>query len=314
MWFTRVIRLDRTAWMATSAVAATAWCSCVSTSVLHNTPTTRIARTACESKEADRIIRRRATVEKANAGPYTSPAAVNVKRKSTREELSKIRVQQDEMLLRWQRDEDGWRELPARAWPEYQPNPQQLEGIQVKVAEYGCNSNDESQAITNDICQSLLFNVATALVFHTIDPPAGLRQYETLAKSGHLDSMVACGVVLVEGVGGLRNREAEGVAWLQQAVSLMSTQALYELGTVYYTGIDGVVEDDAEAAYQLFEQAASKGHVGAMFMIADCLIEGEGTDVNVAEAIPLLYRAADQGHRYARQRIRELLDDKSYQS
>ena len=216
------------------------------------------------------------------------------------------------MLKRWELDEDGWRELPARAWPEYQPNPEQLKGIQVQVEKHGCKINSPQQP--TDICHSLLFNVATALVFYSVDPTAGLEQYEALAKQGHVDSMVACGVILVEGLSGLRHREQEGVQWLQQAAAEKSTQACYELGTVYYTGIDNVVEEDSEAAFALFQKAADQGHVGALYMMADCLIEGEGTEKDVARAIPLLYRAADQGHRYARQRVRELLKDKRYQS
>ena len=70
--------------------------------------------------------------------------------------------------------------------------------------------------------------------------------------------------------------------------------------------------DDAEAAFALFKKAAGKEHVGAMYMMADCLIEGEGTESDVARAIPLLYQAADKGHRYARQRVRELLNMKTY--
>jgi len=48
-------------------------------------------------------------------------------------------------------------------------------------------------------------------------------------------------------------------------------------------------------------------------MLADCLIEGEGTEKDVARAVSLLYRAAERGHRYARQRIRELLAMQEYE-
>lgn len=174
----------------------------------------------------------------------------------------------------------------------------------MEVKKNGCDSHQKQ---SSDLCQSLLFNVATAMVFYNVDPVAGLQQYEALAKQGHADSMVACGVILTEGLGGIKNREQEGINWLQKAVSLGSTQALYELGTLLYTGIDGILYEDPEGAYKLFERAADKGHVGATYMTADCLIEGEGTGMDVARAVPLLYQAADNGHRYARQRIRELL-------
>jgi Sel1 repeat len=261
-------------------------------------------RPGCEGSPDGRI-RKRTTVLQAN-----TRVLPGMKRTNTRQELSKLREEQEEFFRRWELDEDGWRQLPARAWPAYQPNPEQLKGIQVEVDRNDCDSSLPS---SSDICLSLLFNVATALVFYNVDPVAGFQQYEELAwRHGHVDSMVACGVILVEGLGGIRHRETEGLEWLQKAVTLGNTQAMYELGTAFYTGVDGVVEEDAEGAFALFQKAADSGHVGAMYMMADCLIEGEGTDRDVARAIPLLFQAADLGHRYARQRVRELLNLKAY--
>jgi hypothetical protein len=80
-------------------------------------------------------------------------------------------------------------------------------------------------------------------------------------------------------------------------------------------------------------RAAREGHIAAMFMTADCLLEGCGCDdksyeeveegafqlkrqeelqqrqqqKRIQEAVPLLYNAAESGHRFARQRFRELL-------
>merc|ERR1712161_65923 len=62
-----------------------------------------------------------------------------LRRLTTREQLSKLRVKEDEMLRRWEKDEDGWRELPARAWPEIQPDPQQLEIIVSEIDALSCN-------------------------------------------------------------------------------------------------------------------------------------------------------------------------------
>ena len=73
------------------------------------------------------------------------------------------------------------------------------------------------------------------------------------------------------------------------------------------------MEEDPEGAFSLFEKAAKKDHTGALYMVADCLMEGEGTEKSVAKAVPLFYRAAERGHRYSRQWIRELLKRKDYQ-
>ena len=269
-----------------------------------------------------------------------------LRRLTTREQLSKLRVKKDEMLRRWDEDEDGWRDLPARAWPAKQPNPEELEGIVAEVKSLSCNdifvidnnnNNNNSKADDNNKnnndnnnndnrsnnkkkiddnnnevlhCTDLLFDMATTYVFYNVNPEAGLELYERLARRGHVDSMVACGIILVEGLAGVPPKEREGVVWLEKAIAApggSSAQACYELGTIYYTGIDGFIEEDAEKAYELFERAAQQDHTAALYMTADCLVEGEGVERSVAKAIPLFYKAADRGHRFSRQRIRELL-------
>lgn len=250
-----------------------------------------------------------------------------LRRLTTREQLSKLRVKEDEMLRRWEKDEDGWRELPARAWPEIQPDPQQLEIIVSEIDTLSCNDiirdnkskvDHNTKAIKDDNhvlnCTGLLFKMATSLVFYSVNSEAGLALYKQLARRGHVDSMVACGIILVEGLG-VPPDEKEGFAWLEKAIKLdSSAQACYELGTIYYTGIDGIVEEDAEKAYELFERAAEQDHTAALYMTADCLVEGEGVEISVAEAIPLFYKAAERGHRFSRQRLRELLAKRDHKS
>jgi hypothetical protein len=258
----------------------------------------------------------------------TTPKTPLLQRFSTQEELNKLRVKEKEMMERWEKDEEGWRELPARAWPPYQPNPEQLQGILAEIVINGCDvfmipdgdgvsttfsdkqeekeDEDEDNDGTNKMCTDLLFDMATSFVFYNVNPSAGLRHYEKLANRGHVDSMVACGIILCEGLG-VPPREKEGLEWLQKAVALGSTQGCYELGTLYYIGIDGVLEEDPKKAFELFERAAAEDHTAALYMVADCLVEGEGTEKNVARAVPLFYKAAERGHRFSRQRIRELL-------
>jgi TPR repeat protein len=271
-----------------------------------------------------RRLRQRNTLRHADSSTNASSSLLSqvqpVRRINTKEELSKLRLGESAMQRRWERDEDGWRALPARAWPPYQPDPEQLKGIQADIAKHGCTtttttttttigspSSTTTTTTTNLVCQALLFHRATALVFYSVDPAAGYRQYEALAQQDHVDSMVACGVVLMEGMG-VPAQETKAVEWLEQAVAHDSPQACYELGTAYYTGIEGgILDEDPVAAFTLFAQAASHGHTAALYMMADCLVLGEGTAVDVARAVPLFYQAAEQGHRYARQRIRELL-------
>eukprot|EP00937_MAST-01D_sp_MAST-1D-sp2_P002599 g2599.t1 len=184
-------------------------------------------------------------------------------------------------------------------------------------------------------CAPLLFDLATALVFNAIDGTAGYQLYCALANDGDTEAMVAVGVCLVEelaggaaageeeppaagsdthglallGGGGGKSRAAQGVRWLERAAAAGSAQGCYELGSLAYSGLGGVVPEDEARAFQLFERAAAQRHAGAMFMVADCLLDGTGCERDAPRAVGLLHGAAQQGHRYARQRLRELLDE-----
>lgn len=263
-----------------------------------------------EQTQSPYNVQKRATLRKATGIDPSLP----VRRYNTAQALDKLRPGQRETLLRWERDEDGWRELPARAWPAFQPNEEQMKVIRQTAQNKGCNLHTTSWfGRSNRECQELFFQISTTLVFYNLDAKLGLEQFQQLAENGHVDAMVASGVILVEGLGVPPN-ENEGIEWLRKAADLGSSQATYELGTVYYTGIADVLDEDPEKAYTLFERAAQTGHVAAMYMMADCLAEGEGVAQDMARAVPLFYEAAEQGHRFARQRIRELLASRKYKA
>ena len=284
--------------------------------------------TNCEPRvkyKLSRLHRKRTTLQEATTTtsgilpPSSSTSNKALRRKNTKEELALIRIYESEMLTRWERDEDGWRELPARAWPAYQPTPKQMKQIEKDASVKGCDKNKTTTKggdnNNRDLCKELQFQIATTLVFYMIDAEKGLQQFESLAKSGHVDSMVACGIILLEGIGGIPIDSKKGMEWLEKAVATSSSsspQAIYELGTVYYTGIDGIVDENPKKAYELFCEAAKLQHVAGMYMCADCLVEGEGCKMDVAKAVPLFYQAAELGHRYSRQKIRELLNKQEY--
>jgi len=237
------------------------------------------------------------------------PAPITIRRVDTKGEILKIKKMEKEMLERWDKDEDGWRKLPARAWPAYQPDSEQLNIIRDEILKCGCKPDSD-----NAVCNELFFDTATSLVFNNIDPEAGLQQYKELAEKGHVDSMVACGIILLEGCCDITPNEEEGVQYLIKAVARDSVQGTYELGALFYTGLDELLEEDPLAAFEFFEKAAGHDHPAAIFMMAECLYDGEGTEQSVARAVPLFYRAAEFGHRFSRQRIRQLLANKSYQA
>ncbi len=55
--------------------------------------------------------------------------------------VAHLRAGEDEMRLRWQRDELGWRKLPARAWPPYQPTADDIPVLAARLADGKCSTN-----------------------------------------------------------------------------------------------------------------------------------------------------------------------------
>ena len=111
-------------------------------------------------------------------------------------------------------------------------------------------------------CSEKAFDLATALLFNNVDHARGLAMYEALAVNLDVaDAQCAAGVVLVEGLG-CNSDEAKGLRWLRRAARLESEsdsrgvgddqyqheQAMYEVGTCYYKGIEGYLEENEEKA------------------------------------------------------------------
>ena len=220
-------------------------------------------------------------------------------------ELQKLRLGEAAMREQWERDEEGWHKLPPRAWPPYQPTREEVHSCTTAQVQ-SCHA---SGASLSPECVKATFDLATCLIFNGIDVVAGLREYRALAEAGDLDSMVGIGVVLVEGISDAKEDPATGLHWLSRAAAGNSAQAQYELGVLHYMGLDGHLPMDEGAAFHWFERAAQQGHTSALFMLADCLLDGCGCERDAPRAVPLLHAAAERGHRFARQYVLEWLDE-----
>jgi len=223
-------------------------------------------------------------------------------------ELDKLRPMEAESRASWLRDEqEVLQSLPPRAWPPRQPTKTDIPELQASLLDKRC---PQAGVQMSKDCEQLTFDLATALVFNDLEPQTGFASYYRLGKTGHLDGMVAAGVCLTEGLGVERNDD-EGVTFFKEAANLGSAQAAYELATLNFTG-DAGLEEDERAAFLLFEQAAAQKHVGAMFMVADCLLDGVGCDADSdrSRAVGLLFAAAQNGHCQARHYMMRLWDGK----
>ena len=166
-----------------------------------------------------------------------------------RHQMQPYRKTEQEFRKRWERDEaEGFRKLPARAWPAYQPDPDDIDMLLVKLADSQCTDGKDNIVKPNHShCKEATFNLATALVFNNLDVSKGLQLFRALADEGdNPDGMCAYAVVHLEGYG-VEQNEKLALKYLNLAIKKHNhAQAMYELGTCYYTGLEGVLEDRFE--------------------------------------------------------------------
>jgi len=276
-------------------------CETTTTTTTSLPPTTAAPDASCETTTTT-------TTTTTTSLPPTTAAQDDQYQKSLRPYLP------NEAALRkqWEQDEEGFRNLPARAWPPRQPDIEEIPGLEQQF-QHQCHTAS-LQATT--LCQDLKFLLATAFVFNNFSDTEDGKENITNRQKGfdmylsqsntHPDSMCAAGIILVEGLGRKVNEE-KGLELLNQAYTQhQHAQSMYELGTAYYTGLEEYLEEDEPLAYAFFNEASALNHYGGMYMAADCLMEGVGTNVDVKRAVPMLFEAADSGHRFARQKCREL--------
>lgn len=223
-----------------------------------------------------------------------------------KEQISKIRLIEDNVRQQWIDDEKYFRKLPARAWPQYQPKADEIPKLKVRVDNCCWNERDHSKD-----CLESRFNLATALLFNVIDQEKAIKIYELLTSFGDSAGMTALGAFQIEGLGCHQNAK-DGSEYIKKAAELGYTQALYELGSLHYNGnAEPYIEEDNMKAFDYFQRAAAQKHIGGMYMAADMMISGEGGVKDYPSAIPLLLEAGNLGHRTARATLLDILNNEN---
>ena len=91
------------------------------------------------------------------------------------------------------------------------------------------------------------------------------------------------------------------IPWMKAAVQ-GKADAQYIMGNVYASGVPNLdVKKDAKAAFAWYLKAARQNHVKAQYEVAAAYIIGDGIPRNLGSARIWLKRAADGGHKDARE-------------
>ena len=104
-----------------------------------------------------------------------------------------------------------------------------------------------------------------------------------------------------EGRGGLKRDVKAAVEWYGKAAAQGDPDAMYRLAMISKEGGGGEPMDYPKMI-EFLTAAAAKGHVEAQYQLGYCLENGVGVPINVRQAKFWYDKAAEQGHRGARER------------
>jgi len=213
--------------------------------------------------------------------------------------------------------------IPTTSWPLNVPEKSELSSLEVDLEFCRRSSNKvDTNTVNNEnekhYCTNLQFRIASYLLLQTDNIDAqqrGLKVIKELVEEQKdPDAMCAYATCLNDGRVGQEPNPTVAMSWWKIASDYHHhIQSMYELGVGYYTGVEGV-EEDEEKAVKYFRKAAECGHVGAAYMLGDCLLDGVGVNRDRSEALEWLVTAAELGHRGARSRVLAVLGKKDGES
>jgi len=125
------------------------------------------------------------------------------------------------------------------------------------------------------------------------------------AEAGGAKSQLNLGKMLAEGKGVEKN-EDEGRKWIKAAADQGQPDAAYAMGAIYYFGEHGQAVD-FKTAYPYLLKAAEAGHPEAQNTVGVMLENGQGVQMETAQAEEWYRKAAKQGNLKAQSGLGRLL-------
>ncbi len=118
-----------------------------------------------------------------------------------------------------------------------------------------------------------------------------IEQFQTLAKSGDVDSQTMLGEMYLDGIGTNQDTK-KAYYWIQKAANAGDKEAEYLLGFMYENGIE--VKQDISEAVAWYQKAANKGDTMAMYNLAFIYKNGaNGVNKDMNKAVSLLQKVEE---------------------
>ncbi|GES97447.1 kinase-like domain-containing protein [Rhizophagus clarus] len=114
-----------------------------------------------------------------------------------------------------------------------------------------------------------------------------------LVKNNELKNIQTLAIFYYYGIGTEKN-EVRAFELYKEAAEKGHIDAIHQLGECYYYGI-GTEKNEART-FELYKEAVEKGHINAMYQLGKCYYHGIGIENNRIMAYSLYEKAAEKGH------------------
>jgi TPR repeat protein len=137
------------------------------------------------------------------------------------------------------------------------------------------------------------------------DYEIGVDWLRQAARGDNAKAMCYLGNLLLNGSGSEKSEAIpddafEALLWYERASKLVppSPDALFNLGTLYFDGREGLVTPDLIKSFSYFQRAADLNDISSQFWVGHCYLSGEGgvSRPDPVLALKYLKLAADGGH------------------
>jgi uncharacterized protein len=143
------------------------------------------------------------------------------------------------------------------------------------------------------------------------DASHGIYWLRKASRTGHVSAMVLLGNHLLHLGNDAPEKDEtyirEALFLYNKAAKINHPDALFNLGTLYFSGIENVLPADLDKSRSFFEKSAALGDAASLYWVAHCMLSTEGgfrkEERDVQKALSYLHAAAKEGHAASHYRL-----------
>lgn len=179
----------------------------------------------------------------------------------------------------------------------------------MKEKDYNFAATEFNRLITEENNAEAMYNLA--LMYEqglglVTDEKEFMRLLRQSAETGYDKAALKLGTLYYSGKNGLAKSYPEAYKWFKVAADKGNFTAQYNVGMMTEQGVGDVVQKDLVKAFQYYLKSGKQGYYLAQNALGRMYVEGVGTTQNYARGMSWYRLAADQGHVDSQLKLAEL--------